>query len=520
MRIPKTAMRGAAVAAVVLCLVAPQNASPAAPKASSTSRVSISSRGAQANGHSVQPAVSADGRFVAFVSRAQNLALGGRNVCRSGSALGPCWDVFVFDRGTRRVERVSVTSDGHQADGDSSAPSISGDGRYVAFKTGARNLTRGLPYPCESKLSEHTGGCTGIVIRDRRARTTKLISTKADGDAGDPVVAAGGRFVAYTSAARGVVVYDLARRTWSLESVAPRNNVTYLPGSHPSLSAEGRFLVFQSALYQLAPYGLPDYPTQTYLRDRARRTTIRISPRPNGRPNPDGAFEPVISADGRWIVYGTLLGNASNQSLVEYDRVRHTFTNVGVSSRGNAANNHVYAPSVSADGRYVVFESFASNLVDDDTSLLMTTHPCGPVEDYCGADVFRRDRIRRTTIRVTLSSNGAEGDEASGCECLSFGSASGYYTPSPRISADGSVIAFQSLAGNFDASDTNEVIDIFVRLQGDETDCASGVNERGPVSGPFRSEIEPETAVYFFRTTNTTWIAHKIGCDLLASNGY
>lgn len=165
-----------------------------------TMRVSVDSRGRQAKrGNSTEPALSADGRFVAFTSDASNLVAGDTNSLS---------DVFVHDRKTGRTTRVSVRSDGKQALRDrthngSNGPSISADGRYVAFHSRASDLVRG-----------DTNWAFDIFVRDRVAGTTKRVSVGSDGtqanaeSLGPPSISADGRYVAFASLASNLVAGD------------------------------------------------------------------------------------------------------------------------------------------------------------------------------------------------------------------------------------------------------------------------------------------------------------------------
>lgn len=158
-----------------------------------TSRVSVSSSGQQANSDSFGAAISADGRFVAFYSHAGNLVPGDTNHVQ---------DVFLHDRYTGQTSRVSVASGGQQANGPSFEPSISADGRFVTFHSGASNLVPG-----------DTNGFDDVFVHDRQSRQTSRVSVsssgaQANGDCGSPTISAGGRFISFTSQADNLVAED------------------------------------------------------------------------------------------------------------------------------------------------------------------------------------------------------------------------------------------------------------------------------------------------------------------------
>lgn len=162
---------------------------PSAPKPGvsvAITRVSVASDGTEANAHSRSPAVSADGRYVVFQSEASNLVANDTNEAS---------DIFVHDRESGEIERVSLASDGMEANGASHTPSISADGRYVAFESQATNL-----------VSENTNGRNNIFVHDRQTGETNLVSVGLAGmpDQGGsytPAISADGRYVAFASEA-------------------------------------------------------------------------------------------------------------------------------------------------------------------------------------------------------------------------------------------------------------------------------------------------------------------------------
>ncbi len=156
-------------------------------------RVSISSAGQQGNGSSFYPSISADGRYVAFYSDATNLVAGETNVK---------YDVFVYDRKTHKTRRVSVSSGGQEGNGNSLAPSISADGRYVAFHSYASNLVAG-----------DSNNIVDVFVYDRRKHKTRRVSVSSGGQQGnsfslDPSISADGRYVAFHSYASNLVAGD------------------------------------------------------------------------------------------------------------------------------------------------------------------------------------------------------------------------------------------------------------------------------------------------------------------------
>src|SRR5882672_3921736 len=172
-------------AALALLFLSAASAGPGA-----TTRASVTTGGAQGNGRSFVPALSADGRFAAFYSDASNLVAGDANSAR---------DVFVHDGQTGETTRVSVDSSGAEANGDSFAPAISADGRFVTFSSAASNLVAG-----------DANGANDVFVRDRQAGTTTRVSVAPAGaEANDgsysPSISSDGRYVAFLSDASHLV---------------------------------------------------------------------------------------------------------------------------------------------------------------------------------------------------------------------------------------------------------------------------------------------------------------------------
>ncbi len=338
---------------------------------------SVDSAGVQGNGASNSPSLSADGRFVAFGSSATNLAGGDSN----GVA-----DVFVHDLATGSTSRASVSSGGDQGDAASFSPSLSGDGRFVAFASDATNLVAG-----------DTNGTRDVFVRDRLLGTTERVSvasdgTQANGFSAPPSLSDDGRFVAFgsfagtlvpsdTNGTLDVFVHDRETRVTTRVSVDGAGNQADGLSSGASMSADGRFVAFFSEATNLVPDDT-NATRDVFVHDRETGTTERVN----------------VSGSG---------AEADAQS--------------GFGIRGNST-----VPRLSADGRFVSFDSFAANLVPGDAN----GRP----------DAFVRDRLLGTTVRVSESSSGAEGTDGSS---------------DTAIGADGTVVAFASLASNLVPGDTN-----------------------------------------------------------------
>ena len=343
-----------------------------------TTLVSVDSAGVQGNYHSYWPTISADGRFVAFESRATNLVPGDTN---------GAYDIFVHDLQTGATTRASVDSSGAQANGNSYGfgCSLSADGRYVAFGSDATNLVPG-----------DTNGIKDFFVRDLVAGTTERVS---------------------------------------VDSAGVEANATTIEAE---LSADGRYVVYFSAASNLVP-GDTNGVADVFLRDRAIGSTTRLSVDPAGVEGNGISRSPSMSADGRYVAYcswatNLVPGDANSAADVfVLDRQSGTTTIASLDSSGVEGDSYSYYPSISADGRWVAFYSNATNLVPGDTNAL--------------PDVFVHDRHSGSTSRVSVDSGGAEGNGFSGW---------------PVISGDGSIVAFMSDASNLVAGDSNAFRDVFV----------------------------------------------------------
>jgi subtilisin family serine protease len=329
----------------------------------SIERVSVSSSGQQSNNWSGQPSISADGRFVGFNSMASNLVPGDTN---NDS------EIFVYDRQMRTIERVNISNTGEQGNlgsfGEFSGKhSISSDGRYVAFSSWASNLVPG-----------DTNNAPDIFVHDRHLRTTERVSVSNSGGQGNdfskyPSISADGRFVAFASAASnltpgapgvgwGIFVFD--RQTRTTERISRGFGET-------SINADGRYVAFSSDYTDLVP-GDTNQCSDIFLYDRQARTIERVNLSNSGDQGDSGSGYIAISADGRFITYGSsasslVPGDTNNQfDIFLYDRQSRLTESLSVSLNGALANGRNYPAAVSADGRFVSFLSEASNLVSGD----------------------------------------------------------------------------------------------------------------------------------------------------------
>jgi hypothetical protein len=440
-----------------------------------TTRVSVASDGTQANGFSQEPAISADARFVAFYSYADNLVAGDIN---------SSFDVFVRDRQAGTTERISVDSGGNQASSHSLSPTISADGRFVAFYSYADNLVAGDTNNfCDlDEDGVYNENCVDVFVRDRQAGTTERVSVDSGGNQASshslsPTISADGRFVAFWSFADNVVdgdtnnfcdldqdgvynencvdvfVRDRQAGTTERVSVSSIGAQANSDSAFPAISADGRFVAFHSSASNLVAddsntcgFGGPGTCPDVFVHDRQTGATTRVSVDSSGAEANDGSQNSAISisADGRLVAFGSDASNLvdgdtnSSNDVFVHDRQTGETTRLSMNSGGDEANYGGYDAAISADGRFVAFESRASNLVDGDTN-----------DNW---DVFVHDRQTGMTTRVSFSSGGDQANAGSS---------------ESAVSADGRFVAFGSDASNLLSGDTNGLPDVFVHDLGD-----------------------------------------------------
>ncbi|MGW0222803.1 S8 family serine peptidase [Streptomyces tendae] len=316
-----------------------------------TQRVSVASDGAQGDDFSLSPTLSADGRYVGFNSAATGLVPGDTNRLT---------DAFVHDRASGVTERVSVASDGTAGNGLSSAPSLSADGRYAVFNSDADNLVTG-----------DTNGATDVFLRDRQAGTTVRVSraadgTPADGGSREQSISADGRYVAFQSTAGNLVPGDTDGTTdvFVYDRVADTTTLVDGPGGSntgPRISDDGSVVAF-------------DNGWQLYVHDLRTGKSEQVSVTGGGEPADGWAYAPSLSADGTKVAFYSDAANLSpgdangRSDVFVRDRKAGTTTRVSGGLEDSEADGASDLPTLSGDGRYVVFQSTSSNLVGDDTN--------------------------------------------------------------------------------------------------------------------------------------------------------
>ena len=334
-----------------------------------TTRVSVDSTGAEGDGRSNRPSISADGRYVAFQSLATNLVAGDTN----GTD-----DIFVHDTVTSETTRVSVDSTGAEGNDLSFFASISADGRYVAFRSTSSNLVAG-----------DANGTADIFVHDTVTSETTRVSVDSTGAEGDgfssrPSISADGRYVAFQSLATNLVAGDtngsddiFVHDTVTSETTRVSVDSTGAEGNDesfsPSISVDGRYVAFHSVATNLVA-GDTNGTADIFVHDTVTGTTTRVSVDSTGAEGDNESLSPSISADGHYVAFHSVATNLvagdtnGTDDIFVHDTVTSETTRVSVDSTGAEGNDFSSNLSISADGRYVAFQSLASNLVAGDTN--------------------------------------------------------------------------------------------------------------------------------------------------------
>ncbi|MDX6199430.1 MAG: hypothetical protein QOJ79_2581 [Actinomycetota bacterium] len=425
---------------------------------------SVSSRGVIGNDSSIVGygpyGISADGRYVTFSSLASNLIPHDTNHCdlallqhNKASADTSCADIFVHDVVSGQTERVSVSSRGEQADGASWAPSLSPDGRYVAFVSFATNLVAHSPTAlCQTSDyysdSNSPGAppispCPGIYLHDRVTGHTERVDVNPLGEGG-------------ATASNGATV-PLAPAFIRL-----------------AISRGGRYVAFTTAADNLAAADT-NGSNDVFVRDRRLHRTTMVSFDEHGHQFAKGAYAPSLTPDGRYVLFTAQPQQAATAPCTFFatqtgycprtyirDLRRGITRPVDVAIDGGAPNDYGGWASATSDGRYVVFWSAADNLTDVDTNSRIDAQCQGGVPTYTApgtgctpADTFIRDMTKRpgTPGAITQVSLTPDGQQPHGESWLAV------------ISPDGRYVAFESWAPIVPA-DTNFYGDVYLYDRG------------------------------------------------------
>ena len=356
------------------------------------------------------------------------------------------------------IARVSIASDGTPGNGASKEPTISGDGRYVAFSSTADNL-----------VSEDTNECSDVFVHDLRTRETVRVSVgtggvEANSSSSDPHISGDGRYVTFASSADNLVisdtneaqdifVHDLETGQTTRLSVNSAGEEGNNSSHTSSISADGRYVILVSSATNLIFNATNSYETDVngpyadiFLHDRQTGETYLVSLTSDGQ-QADGVSgdngRPGISKDGRFIVFNSWADNLAgeNSGEISLDRVyvrdrEHGETSiVSIASPDSYITSFSWYPSISADGSSVAFLSEMNQMVSGEQNLCQgfSGQPC--------PHVYVRNLVSGELVRVSVNSQGAQARDG--------------YSQEPQISADGNYVVYASVATNLVLNDTN-----------------------------------------------------------------
>jgi Tol biopolymer transport system component len=425
-------MKGKTVLIVIVFIL-----SGTAALAAPTTLISRRSQKNESNAASSEPATSESGQFVAFRSSATNLD---SERCNNGVN-----HIFVSDRNTGTIRCVSLNSNGREGDQDSLAPSISADGQFIAFTSTATNLARNK---CDNGFNQ-------IYVRNRTTGMTSCVSVNSNGHEGNQhshasSISADGTLIAFDSAATNltgnkcdngfnhIFVHDLRAGITTCVSVRTNGEEGNGDSFDPSIAADGRVVVFQSAATNLADR-CSNGNAHIYMHNLATEETSCVSVNKEGKQSNGNSALARVSGDGRFVVFQsdptnftTRCSNGFTHIFVR-DTVEERTTCASIDNRGNQGNKDSVQPSISSDGRFVAFSSAANNL---------TGNRCvaGNVQ------VFVRDRTDEKTECASVGPKNVEGNSES---------------INPSISANGVLVSFESDSNNLVKKDTNGLRDVF-----------------------------------------------------------
>jgi Tol biopolymer transport system component len=450
-------------------VLAAQGAGAAGLDASAPSRtVRVAPAGVDPNGVSGQPSFGGNSGFLAFASTATNLgpSVGIRRIS----------NIYVYDIFTGQVGLVSGGVDSRPVNGPSTSPAMSADGRTIAFVSSATNLTSGTPKHVPEIFALTAGSPMRLI-------SVGFGGVQPDADSSQPAISANGQYVVFTSDADNLVAgddnassdifrADLLDGQITRVSISSAGHQANGDSYNPSISANGQLISFTSNAANLVP-GDHNHVADVFVRDVLTGTTRRVSVSSGGREQNQSVaapFEQVsdVSADGRYVVFDSNATNlarivAGHTNVFRHDLRTGATTLLSSSSLGAPGDNDSFAPATSADGGVTVFESFADNLATPSAA---------------SENVFFRQSAASTTSTVDVTPGGQPRGPEVDQQLLQ----------QAAISANGAFAAFTSGADNLVADDDNGLDDLFIRLITPPTTTV--ITPPPPVTGDPRPRVE------------------------------
>ncbi|MPR07306.1 PD40 domain-containing protein [Microvirga tunisiensis] len=396
-------------------------------------RISTAADGTEGLGDSNEAQFSPDGRFVVFESDANNLVAGDTNNAT---------DVFLKDLSTGAISRLSTTAGGAQANGGNSTAHFSSDGRFVVFTSAATNLVAG-----------DTNNFDDIFLKDLTTGAVTLLSTTANGtqtngNSSNAQLSQDGHLMVFSSVATNlgsssilfsdIFLKDLITGAVTVVTNAADGTRANGLSSHARFSPDGHSVVFESSANNLVT-GDANNQIDIFLKDLDTGAVTLVTNTADGTQGNGRSSDARFSADGHFVTFTSVAtnlvaGDTNDASdIFLKDLNTGSVTRLSTAADGTQANGRSYDARFSADGRFVVFTSEASNLVAGDTNGV--------------SDVFLKDLNTGAITRLSTAANGAQTDFDS-------------YTP--LFSPDGRSVVFESDATNLVAGDGNNRTDLFL----------------------------------------------------------
>ena len=361
-----------------------------------TKLVSVSSSGIQSNGDSFHAVISADGSTVAYMSRASDLVAGDND----GFA-----DIFVYEMASKQTSRITFST-GEEANGNSDHPAISEDGRYIVYQSAASNL-----------VPDDTNEHTDIFRYDRQTGKTVRASLDfqnkeiMDSSSTSASISATGRYVAFQSTAPFITPCDnnsrsdVFRRDMTAGTITKVSVGTYgceanSHSYHPSLSGDGRYVAFYSSASNLLLWSDQEDTNDSndvFVHDTLLLETERVSVSSSGTEGDgnSGGYGGSISSDGRYVAFyseatNLVDGDGNNKyDIYAHDRNTKKTSRESVGHYWEQADEAAEHSTISANGRYIAFDSTASTLV--------------PGDDNDRRDIFLRDYLWSGPLVTAIS---------------------------------------------------------------------------------------------------------------------
>ncbi len=456
-------------------------------------RVSLGEMGTEGNDNSdiCASSLSADGRFLAFDSFATNMVALDFN--RHA-------DVFVRDLAQDLTVRISLNSSGVEGSMASAAPSISGDGRFIAFQSYADNF-----------IGNDQNFAEDVFVHDRQSGQTECISVGMFGRTGNgrswsPVISADGHYVCFVSRANDLVqgdgnwnadvfVYDRWLDSMDRISIDSNGVEANSYSESASMSADGRIIAFCSHASNLVVED-SNSSKDIFLHDRLYRKTKRISLSESGSQADDQSVDPSISADGKWVSFTSYAKNLhssdtnSVSDIYLYDRESNSIEFVSRGAGNMVSTYPSQKSTLSGDGRFMVFQSGARNWSASDKNQV--------------DDIYLYDRQLGILERVSVG----QGDVEANWDCMR-----------PSMNANASKVIYATRADSLDDSnvdnDNNDKVDVYLYTRGNHTKVNSLM-----LCGNYRAEVgkslrfswfgaPTETAYWLYRSRNLNGVQYQ-----------